>query len=39
MLENNNIKYKTDIIGFLVTIMNIPRDIDNIASIFKKPVE
>jgi hypothetical protein len=39
MLENNNIKYKTDIIGFLVTIINIPNNIDNIANISKNPVE
>ena len=39
MLENNNIKYKTDTIGFFVIMMNIPEKIAIKAIKFKKIVE
>lgn len=37
MLENNNIKYKTEITGFLVTMINIPKNIEIRANKSKKP--
>ena len=37
--ENNNIKYKTDIIGFLVIIINIPNNIGIIVKKNKNSVE
>jgi hypothetical protein len=39
MDENNNIKYKTDIIGFLVIIINIPSNIGVIVKKNKNSVE
>ena len=39
MLANNNIKYKTDTIGFFVIIMNIPEKIAIKANKSKKVVE
>jgi len=35
MLENNNIRYKTDTIGFLVITIKIPEIVDIVVIIYK----